>query len=173
MVAVMPSIFGSRISVLISVLSLVFVIIVLSLVAGWFWGVPSRVTEQEQVICQDSALSHLNSQIVGSSETWKFDWEATVSDWPTYGTEVRELHGTQSKRSTSTGSRHNFCPWRHLLSSSSSWSLHHRQYPEMALSSTVKNMQTVHIRWLPWKHEQLSYGYGLWDGLWRTHSNWN
>ena len=69
MVAAMPSIFGSRISVLISVLSLVFVIIVLSLVAGWFWGVPSRVTEQEQVICQDSALSHLNSQIVGSSET--------------------------------------------------------------------------------------------------------
>ena len=59
MLAVKPSIFGSRILVLISVLSLVLVIIVLSVVAGWFWGVPSRVTDQEQVICQDSALPTL------------------------------------------------------------------------------------------------------------------
>jgi len=45
-----PSLSGSRLSVVISILSLVLVILVLSLVVGWFWGVPSRITEQEQEV---------------------------------------------------------------------------------------------------------------------------
>merc|ERR1711892_202951 len=50
MVPVLPSLLGSRTSVLISVLSLILVIIVLSIVAGWFWGVPNKGKEQSQEV---------------------------------------------------------------------------------------------------------------------------
>ena len=160
MLAVKPSIFGSRILVLISVLSLVLVIIVLSVVAGWFWGVPSRVKDQEKVICQGSplpTLSHYFQEVerlesLIENQQLMIDHLMAEKSESYMAPKVRDQHPQDQD---TTSDHEDICSLPAVPGPCTTAN------PEMALSSTIKNLQAVHIRWLPWKHEQLSYGYGL------------